>query len=65
MSKIKERGKFYGAIKTVKVRKNGRIIHKIPFDRLVNEVANDASFSVVTRRKNSSTHTTRRDPRIK
>lgn len=65
MSKTKERGKFYDTIKTVKVRKDGHIISEMSFNRLVNEVADDPSFSVAeskSRRKNPSERARQRNP---
>jgi len=47
MSKTKlERGRFYGQVKTVTVRRGGRVVGQMPFDQLVKEVADDPNFSV-------------------
>ncbi|MGI8653658.1 MAG: hypothetical protein ACR2LC_00405 [Pyrinomonadaceae bacterium] len=46
MSKTKERGRFHGKVKTVTARSGGRVTGQMPFDQLVNEVADDPNFSL-------------------
>jgi hypothetical protein len=47
MKKAKlERGRFRGRIKTVTARRRGRVVGQMPFDQLVEEVADDPNFSV-------------------
>jgi len=57
MSKTKlERGRFYGKVKTVTARRDGRVVGQMPFDQLVNEVAEDPNFSLAhgSKRQNPS-----------
>jgi len=50
MKKTKlERGRFYGQIETVTARRNGRAVGQMPFDRLVQEVADEPNFSIARR----------------
>jgi hypothetical protein len=55
MSKTKlERGRFYGQIKKVTVRRGGRVVGQMPFGKLVEEVADDPDFSVAQHVANPS-----------